>query len=288
MASATAAWHSPPSMPRAEPFDIRLVSARALAPAVRELCFERVDGAPMDFEPGQWVNLLFSTAGEPELKRAYSIASAPDEAPGSASPSRGSPGGPRRADFTRWKWGRRCAPSARMASSRGPATIPAPVLYVATGTGLAPLRSMLHAALAARSTAPQVLLFGTRHEEDILYRDELSALAAEVPQLRYEVTLSRAESSWSGRRGYVQSHVRELYGALAEASAFRLRTCMSAARSYGERRARRGAGRARRAAQTRPHRALRLGIFRGQPGAGAALGLAPAQRVARSFARLLR
>jgi CDP-4-dehydro-6-deoxyglucose reductase len=220
MASVTAAWHSPPAMPRAEPFDIRLVSARALAPAVRELCFERVDGAPMDFEPGQWVNLLFSTADEPELKRAYSIASAPDGSPGLRLAVTRVSGGPASSRLHALEVGETLRAIGPNGFFTRPGDDPAPVLYVATGTGLAPLRSMLHAALAAGSTAPQVLLFGTRHEEDILYRDELSALAAEVPQLRYEVTLSRAEASWSGRRGYVQSHVRELYGALAEASAF--------------------------------------------------------------------
>lgn len=200
-------------MPRAEPFDIRLVASRALAPGVRELHFERVDGAAMEFEPGQWVNLLFSKADEPELKRAYSIASPPDGTSGFRLAVTLVPGGPASSRLHALREGETLRAIGPNGFFTRAGDDPSPALYVATGTGLAPLRSMLLAAVAARSTAPQVLLFGTRHEEDILYRDEL----AEIPGLRYEVTLSRGDASWSGRRGYVQTHVRELYGALAAA-----------------------------------------------------------------------
>ena len=60
----------------AEPFDSRLVSTRRLAPAVREMVFERTDGRPFHFDPGQWVNLVIPLPGG-EIKRAYSIASPP-------------------------------------------------------------------------------------------------------------------------------------------------------------------------------------------------------------------
>src|SRR5678815_4876121 len=59
-------------------------------------------------------------------------------------------------------------------------------------------------------------LFGARYEEDILYRDELKAWAEANPGCRYEVTLSQGASSWTGRRGYVQVHVPELWRALCD------------------------------------------------------------------------
>src|SRR5580704_16665667 len=73
-------------MPLPPAFEAHLVRARALTPTVRELLFERVDGLPMVFEPGQWVNLYVPTvdlgATAPDapvaLKRSYSIASPPD------------------------------------------------------------------------------------------------------------------------------------------------------------------------------------------------------------------
>jgi CDP-4-dehydro-6-deoxyglucose reductase len=199
-------------------FDARLASARVLSPSVRELSFERTDGAPFAFEAGQWVNLVLPLA-EGELRRAYSIASRPDgtprfdlavthvkTGPGSTFLHALPPGSPLRAEgpqgfFTRPLGGE------------------APALFVCTGTGLTPLRSMLLDALAQGRTTPIWLLYGVRTEEEILYRDELVAAAREHPHVRFEVTLSRGSEAWLGRRGYVQTHVRELHGALASASA---------------------------------------------------------------------
>ena len=39
------------------------------------------------------------------------------------------------------------------------------------------MRSMLRAALDAGSTAPVLLLFGVRREPDLIYREELEAMA---------------------------------------------------------------------------------------------------------------
>ena len=57
-----------------------------------------------------------------------------------------------------------------------------------------------------------------RHETDVLYADEMSALARQHPTIRFEPTLSRASDRWSGRRGYVQAHVKELWAELSAAA----------------------------------------------------------------------
>ncbi len=200
-------------MPIPETFDVRLVRGRPLSPSVRELVFERVDEMPLAFEAGQWVSLVLPLAGG-EVRRAYSIASAPDgsgfelavthveNGPGSTYLHRLAPGsiltavGPQ-GFFTR------------------PLDDAHPSLFVATGTGVAPFRSMIHAALRSRSPLPLWLLFGVRHEEDILYRGELEELARGEPRVRLVVTLSQPGPSWQGKRGYVQAHVKELWSELA-------------------------------------------------------------------------
>src|SRR3954447_2508533 len=63
-------------MPPPPTFDVRLAGGRMLSPQVRELTFERVDGAPFGFQAGQWVSLVLPLA-EGEARRAYSIASPP-------------------------------------------------------------------------------------------------------------------------------------------------------------------------------------------------------------------
>jgi ferredoxin-NADP reductase len=183
-----------------------------LSPSVRELVFERVDGAPFVFDAGQWVSLVLPH-DESDLRRAYSIASPPDgtsrfalavtrveSGPGSAFLHTAEPGtllkaiGPQ-GFFTR--------PREK-----------SPSLLVATGTGVTPFRSMILSAIAAKDETPLWLLLGVRHEADLLYRDELEALAAAHPHVRVELTLSQPSPTWTGRHGYVQKHVRELWDEL--------------------------------------------------------------------------
>jgi ferredoxin-NADP reductase len=86
-------------------------------------------------------------------------------------------------------------------------------IFIATGTGIAPIRGMVQWLFAdpARHAGHEFwLVFGTRYEHDIYYRDEFEQIAREHPNLHYAITLSRAEDSWSGGRGYVQEHVREI------------------------------------------------------------------------------
>jgi CDP-4-dehydro-6-deoxyglucose reductase len=201
-------------MPVPPSFEVQVVRAVPLSPSVRGLVLERVDGAPFVFEAGQWVSLVLPLPSG-ELRRAYSIASAPNGSrefeiavtrvltgPGSTYLHGLEPGavlqavGPQ-GFFTRPLG---CAP---------------PALFVGTGTGVAPLRSMLHAAVANGQRTPLCLLFGVRNQEDILYREDIERIAREHPHVKVEVTLSRADASWQGRRGYVQLHARELYERLA-------------------------------------------------------------------------
>ena len=82
-------------------------------------------------------------------------------------------------------------------------------ILVATGTGVAPMRSYLQWLFPAdgsdRSDGKQIwLVYGTRHESDIYYRAEFEALAARKTNFHYLPTLSRATESWTGLRGHVQ------------------------------------------------------------------------------------
>jgi NAD(P)H-flavin reductase len=77
---------------------------------------------------------------------------------------------------------------------------------------------MIQAALAAGAREPLWLLSGARHEEDVLYRAEIEALSAGHPNVHHEITLSRPEAGWEGRRGYVQAHLAEVLAALREAA----------------------------------------------------------------------
>lgn len=77
------------------------------------------------------------------------------------------------------------------------------LLFVATGTGIAPLRSMILAQLARASTQAVTLFWGLRSRRDVYLQEELRALTLAHPKFSYVTTLSQPEPEWEGARGRV-------------------------------------------------------------------------------------
>jgi ferredoxin-NADP reductase len=104
---------------------------------------------------------------------------------------------------------------------RGPQgifTLPAPIekdlFFICTGTGIAPFRSMSHHILNYNIAHRDIyLIFGCRHFEDCLYRQELTELAAKIPAFHYIPTFSREKADPADpllRTGYVHAIYEEL------------------------------------------------------------------------------
>lgn len=186
-----------------------------LSENVRELVFERIGseghGEAFDFVAGQWVSLVLPLA-EGEARRAYSIASPPEgTARFSIAVTRVSTGAGSRFLHELPEGGLLRAIGPQGFFTR-PRTARHPALFVGTGTGVTPLRSMIKDALASGDDSPMMLLFGVRHEEDRLYLDELEVLAKAHENFRYAISLSQPKTGeWSGLRGYVQTHVEKAW-----------------------------------------------------------------------------
>lgn len=89
--------------------------------------------------------------------------------------------------------------------------IDSPLVFVATGSGLAPVMSMLSEVLQNRAySAPVSLLFGVRTQVDIFWQDRLQALAAQFPNFSHTITLSQPDLDWAGQTGRVTSHLTNL------------------------------------------------------------------------------
>jgi ferredoxin-NADP reductase len=87
-----------------------------------------------------------------------------------------------------------------------------PLLLVAGGSGVVPLRSMLRHHRAIESIVPVRLLYSARSLDDVIYRDELMSMAA-YDEIDIRFTLTREQPE--GWRGYARRIDPELLDEVA-------------------------------------------------------------------------
>ena len=81
------------------------------------------------------------------------------------------------------------------------------VVFISTGTGLAPYMSMLRSHLTCGSERRYAVLHGARHSWDLGYRSELMTLRRMCSNFIYLPSISRPTEEaahWGGETGYVQ------------------------------------------------------------------------------------
>jgi len=203
-------------------YDARVLRSVRLSEFTKHIELEVKGVGHFGFVPGQWLSVKANTPEGEEMTRAYSIASPPAE------------NGHLALCLNRVHDGYMsnylCSLDAGAeVSFQGPFgnfILHPPVrdtLFVATGTGIAPLRSMLHWLLAEhdRHRGRQFwLLFGARRKQDIYYREEFEQLAAQHANFHFLPTLSRGEAEWKGLRGYAQEHVPGIVGTRTDMHAY--------------------------------------------------------------------
>jgi ferredoxin-NADP reductase len=83
-----------------------------------------------------------------------------------------------------------------------------PLLFVAGGSGIAPLMAMLRARIWARSDVAVRMLLSWRSGEDVIYADELNSIARDATGVEITHTFTRTEPPGStGRTGRVNREV---------------------------------------------------------------------------------
>ena len=84
------------------------------------------------------------------------------------------------------------------------------IYFVSTGSGISPFRSMINYLHQNKIPFKNIkLFFGTRTEDDLLYRKELETIQEELPNFEYVPVLSR-EFRKEFRKGYVHEHYLDL------------------------------------------------------------------------------
>lgn len=183
----------------------KLLAQKELAPEVHHFEFELPGIETFHFTPGQFVSVIERVDGK-EITRAYSIASPRDGNRFELCLNRVEDG-----IVSPYLFDLQPGDEVELGEPLGYFTLRHPghrAVFIATGTGIAPFRSMLLDHLPR--TQPRItLLFGVRYERGLLYRDELERLQREYKSFRFMPTVTRPTGKWAGRIGRVQQHLDE-------------------------------------------------------------------------------
>lgn len=187
-------------MPDALTLTVRALTAASAT--TRRLVLELGD-VPFAYDAGQAASL--GLHGQRE-RRPYSIASAPADTAidrGIEFLLRTHPGGGLGRHLEAIAPGARVDFEGPYGAFVLPDTVPdVPLVFIAGGTGLAPLRGLAREARARGHAAPRHLLYSVRNEADVAYGEELARWPQDHGGVA-TVTVTRPRGAWAGRRGRI-------------------------------------------------------------------------------------
>ena len=210
-------------------YDAQIIDIQQQSPTTR--LFKLSVPEPIDFKAGQFVTMDLPISDK-RLKRwrSYSIANAPKNMLKNAENAQNTEGS---SDSTELEFS-----IVKSENSTGgsrylfeEATIGTPIrfkgpdgaftlressagkdlVFICTGTGVAPFRSMIWDIYNQKLPHRNIhLIFGGRRAHDILFREEFEFLEKNLENFRFDAALSR-ETDWTGAKGYVHSIYTEGY-----------------------------------------------------------------------------
>lgn len=179
------------------------LKADILAGKVKYFEFEAEQ--PLIIQPGQYLSVKVS----PTRINCYSVA-------GQASPTRfnllvdTTPGGPGSKFFEALKVNDKITylgpfGTFTLKPDDGVETI----LFLATGTGLAPLKSMISYLLDIKKVKQNLVLYiGFMNYEDVFMKDYLDLLSKKFPNFRYEIVVCNKCDKWRGPTGFITTPLK--------------------------------------------------------------------------------
>ena len=170
---------------------------------IRILQLDILSGGPFDYTAGQYVVLTF--AGLPP--RDFSLASTPGAAQLEFQ-IRLAPGGLVTTHvMEELAVGDPVQLGGPMGTAHYRKNHRGPILLLAGGTGLAPIKAIVESALAAGARQDMFLYFGARSERDLYLEDHFKELARRHPNLTYVVVLSEPGGATDRRTGFLADAV---------------------------------------------------------------------------------
>jgi propane monooxygenase reductase subunit len=196
----------------------RVTAVDELTHDIRRLELELLEPAAIEFHPGQYVDV--SIPGSDGHHRSFSMANLP-------------------SDKGKLEFMIKLYPDGRFSGLLGSGEIcegteldiagpygmftlrdqsPRRLVFIGGGAGMAPILCLLRSLHERGIERDAVYYYGARTETDLFHREELEALAGELPSFRYVPALSHAE--WEGEAGMITDVVERLEEDLKDVDAY--------------------------------------------------------------------
>lgn len=189
-------------------FDTVLKNITVWTPLVKSFDFDFPDNRHWDFVAGQFIMANVPREGK-IVRKPYSIASPPSQKGSLQLIITRVEGGYVSNYFHAMKVGDHLP----MDGPYGKFIIREPfqdLIFVATGTGIAPFRSQIMTLLQRGVKSDIWVFFGVRYEDQILYEPQWRELEAHHMNFHFVPTISRPRpGKWNGEVGYVQNAIKK-------------------------------------------------------------------------------
>jgi len=196
----------------------RVTAVEELTHDIRRLELELVEPEEIEFHPGQYVDIVIPGADGDH--RSFSMANLP-------------------SDTGRLEFMIKLYPDGRFSGLLGSGEIcegteleltgpygmftlrdqsPRKLVFIGGGAGMAPILCLLRSLKERGIEREAVYYYGAREETDLFHREQLEALAGELPSFRYVPALSHAE--WDGEAGMITDVVERCEEDLTDVDAY--------------------------------------------------------------------
>jgi CDP-4-dehydro-6-deoxyglucose reductase len=194
-------------------FETEIVKIIDETVTTRRYFFRVVSKDSFEYSSGQFVMLQLDINSKIPY-RSYSIASTPDGSnlfeliivlnpPGAGTPF----------IWDNYKVGSKVMCAGPLGKFVLPKQIQSDLCFICTGTGIAPLRSMLWHIINNKIPHHRIyFVFGARTKADLLYFDEMVELTEQHKSVSFIPVLSReTPETWNGKIGYVHQVYEEIF-----------------------------------------------------------------------------
>lgn len=194
-----------------EDFTATVARLEDLTPDIKGVWLE-IDGAGIDFQAGQYVNLTLPGIDGP---RAFSIANAPAERNLIELHIRRVPGGAATGYVhERLALGDRVSFTGPLGQFFVRKSADKPMIFIAGGSGLSSPKSMVLDLLGEGATQPITLFHGVRGARDLYFVDLFQELEREHENFAYVPALSQPapDDAWDGETGFIHEVMERRFG----------------------------------------------------------------------------